>query len=71
MTEAELAATVQELWHNLFRMHGYVEVALLACPDPGLKDRADAVLKASYDRVKAALPGIRHLEDPTVKGSES
>lgn len=62
-----------ELWHNMFRMHGYVEAALndrLGGDRPALLRRADALLKMSFERMKTLLPGewYRFVEQPVHTG---
>ena len=57
---------VEELWHNLFRMHSYVEAAFNIQGDerPPLLKRADLLLNTSFARIKEILPDIRRLEKP-------
>jgi hypothetical protein len=57
-------STIEELFHNLYRTHGYLEV-LLGRPDGqrlGLLRNADLLLAASRARAAAALPNDRYLE---------
>lgn len=54
---------LEELWHNLFRMHGYVEAALgNPTKRDGLLARADEVLKMSYARLLEAGADKRYME---------
>ena len=58
---------LMELWHNIYRMHGYVEMALGGQLDgvrPDMLKQADQVLRASFERVKSTLPAewVRYLE---------
>lgn len=65
---SEIENQMEELWHNLFRMHSYVEAALNPQGEerPPLLQRADTLLTASFARVKTVLPenAIRRLETP-------
>ena len=58
--------TIEELWHNLFRMHGYLEVALGVNGDyrQGLLQNADKLLSTSYGRVIDVLTDTQYLERP-------
>lgn len=62
-TESE--RVIEELWHNLFRMHSYIEVEMGAIGDerPGVLKNADKLLAASHARVVSVLPDTRRLED--------
>jgi hypothetical protein len=53
---------IEELWHNLSRVAGYVT-------DPALEERVRLLLKASWARVQAILPAnaLRRLEPPDWK----
>ena len=53
---------IEELWHNLFRMHGYVEAALnyQGGEVPQLLQRANVLLKASRARVDSVLSNTSH-----------
>lgn len=59
-----VALKIEELWHNLFRMHSYVEAALNVQGDerPPLLQRADLLLKTCHARVEAILVDTRRLE---------
>ncbi len=52
---------VVEIWHNLFRMTGYVT-------DPALQKRAQAVLEMSWSRLESILPPekLRLCEKPQI-----
>lgn len=57
MTDHEVQQ-LMELWHDIYRMHSYVESVLhyQGGPLPGILQRADQVLKGSRARVDALLP---------------
>jgi hypothetical protein len=50
---------VEELWHNLQRVAGYVT-------DPAFAERVSLLLRASWQRVNMILPAesLRRLEPP-------
>ncbi len=58
MNSDPVLAQMEELWHNLYRMHSYVEAAFNVQDGerPPLLQRADLLLKASYARVKHVMP---------------
>lgn len=49
---------VIELYHNLFRMHGYVEAAManMERPPHGILERANLVLRNTYLTVRQLIP---------------
>lgn len=46
---------IEELWHNLYRMHSYVK----AGGNTALIARADAVLRSSLARIELLIPKPR------------
>jgi uncharacterized protein YqgQ len=68
VTEEFVSQQIQELWHNLFRIHSYLEIELLKNLDgerPVILQRADMLLKASYARAESVLADSRLLEKPS------
>lgn len=63
-----VASQIEELWHNLYRMHSYVEAELskLNGERPGVLRNADSLLQASYARVSSLLNDdhLKYLEKP-------
>jgi hypothetical protein len=59
---------IEELWHNIYRMHGYLEVELgkLNGERPGVLQNADGLLRACYARVASVLNDdhLTYLEKP-------
>jgi hypothetical protein len=68
VTHEFVVSQIEELWHNIYRMHGYLEVELagLGSERPGVLQNADSLLRASYARVSSVLNDdhLRHLEKP-------
>jgi len=62
MTQQE--QVIEELWHNLYRMHGYLEaqIGVVGGGRPGLLKNAGLLLAASHGRVIGILKDIRRLE---------
>jgi len=60
---------IEELYHNLFRMHGYVESLKLTIDGQrtGVLKNADSLLLTSYARCVEGLPASFRLEKPGVK----
>lgn len=60
----EYERVIEELWHNLFRMHGYIEAqnATIGEDRPGILKNADRLLATSYGRVTSVLGDLRRLE---------
>lgn len=56
---------IEEIWHNLFRMHGYAR--------DDCKERADAILRASWARLETLLfeDRLEYLEKPPAPESRS
>ncbi len=57
-TDERIAEQLTELWHNLYRLHGYVEAAYnpqMGEERPVLLQRADMVLRASRARLESLL----------------
>ncbi len=66
-TQRELTEQIEELYHNVYRMHSYVEAVALTGSGGArhpIRDRADMILKASYARAVQAGGDPRMLERP-------
>jgi hypothetical protein len=66
LTRDFIVQQIEELWHNIYRMHGYIEVEKGVVGDerPGVLKNADALLKSSFARVESLLTDTRLLEKP-------
>lgn len=66
VTRQFLVQQIEELWHNMHRMHGYIEVEMGVVGDerPGVLRNADALLRSSFARVESLLTDTRFLEKP-------
>lgn len=64
LTETE--RQIEEIWHNMYRMHGYVEAAFNIQGEerPQILKHADVLLQATYQRVISVLSDTRRLERP-------
>jgi len=61
---SEQESVIEQPWHNLYRMHGYLEAALGVIGEerPGLLRNADRLLAASHGRVVHVLNDTRRPE---------
>lgn len=66
VTREYLIQQVEELWNNIHRMHGYIEVEMGVIGDerPGVLRNADMLLKASFARVESLLTDTTYLPKP-------